>query len=409
MTSTLAWLDHDPTERERMTRILALFSEKESRDELGLGAIRDSLAETLFPGTSTIQTRLRYMLFIPWIYQKLEESGVSATEVARRARKAQTELITPLLGQGEDGGREEGVLGRLARGDLKRLPSAVYWAGLGSWGIRLYGGNQEQYHRAFDQLRERRKNSRRRDDLDIHDDPVVTWHPDLPGAPEGFPRDVSFALRRDESIFIRDRILERHGDSLLAWFARDPAVNVDADQVWEHPHLSTFTPVHQELVHHCSVFSEAMFGAALVYNLQLAELRQDEELTADYANALNEWVNDLDEKGWLVKTREWDLVRFWQLVCTPGHTVTEFARRFAEGWVAFTRTGTLNAVTGREARGLVRERERFLKKAHSRFANQRALDQWGGQAGVFRGNYRWPAASRLLSDLKAPLNSAEAE
>ena len=64
MPSTLTWIDHDPAARERALRILSLFHEKDSREELGLGAIRDSFADKLFPGTSTIQTRLRYMLFV---------------------------------------------------------------------------------------------------------------------------------------------------------------------------------------------------------------------------------------------------------------------------------------------------------------------------------------------------------
>ena len=64
--SSLAWIDFDEAERQRAQRIMSLFQERESRDELGLGGIRDSIADHLFPGTSTIQTRLRYMLFIPW-------------------------------------------------------------------------------------------------------------------------------------------------------------------------------------------------------------------------------------------------------------------------------------------------------------------------------------------------------
>jgi hypothetical protein len=70
--SSLAWIDFDEAERQRTQRIMSLFQERESRDELGLGAIRDSIADHLFPGTSTIQTRLRYMLFIPWIFQSLD-------------------------------------------------------------------------------------------------------------------------------------------------------------------------------------------------------------------------------------------------------------------------------------------------------------------------------------------------
>ncbi len=68
MNSTLAWLDRDSAARDRSLRVLALFKETDTRDELGLGAIRDAIADQLFPGTSTIQTRLRYFLFVPWIY-----------------------------------------------------------------------------------------------------------------------------------------------------------------------------------------------------------------------------------------------------------------------------------------------------------------------------------------------------
>ena len=70
--SSLAWIDFDEAERQRAQRIMALFQERETRDELGLGSIRDSISDHLFPRTSTIQTRLRYMLFIPWLFQMLE-------------------------------------------------------------------------------------------------------------------------------------------------------------------------------------------------------------------------------------------------------------------------------------------------------------------------------------------------
>ncbi len=46
-----------------------LFGTEESRDQLGLGSIRDALADLMFPGTSVIQNLLRYMLFVPWIFR----------------------------------------------------------------------------------------------------------------------------------------------------------------------------------------------------------------------------------------------------------------------------------------------------------------------------------------------------
>jgi Family of unknown function (DUF6361)/Bacterial conjugation TrbI-like protein len=73
--SSLAWIDFDEAERQRAQRIMALFQERESRDELGLGAIRDSIADHLFPGTSTIQTRLRFVA-------GLNSAGQSVTAAA---------------------------------------------------------------------------------------------------------------------------------------------------------------------------------------------------------------------------------------------------------------------------------------------------------------------------------------
>jgi hypothetical protein len=82
MPSTLAWIDHDTPARERTLRILSLFQERDTRDELGLGSVRDSFADQLFPGTSTIQTRLRYMLFVPWIYKPLEDKKTPSSSFA---------------------------------------------------------------------------------------------------------------------------------------------------------------------------------------------------------------------------------------------------------------------------------------------------------------------------------------
>src|SRR5690606_26134468 len=56
MPSILAWIDHDSAARERTLRILSLFQEKESRDELGLSSLRDSFADQLFMVAS--QTRM---------------------------------------------------------------------------------------------------------------------------------------------------------------------------------------------------------------------------------------------------------------------------------------------------------------------------------------------------------------
>ncbi|MEI6155428.1 MAG: DUF6361 family protein, partial [Deltaproteobacteria bacterium] len=180
MPSTLTWIDHDPAARDRTLRILSLFQERESRDELGLGAIRDSFADTLFPGTSTIQTRLRYMLFVPWVYRELEKKRLSPPAFAAKARQMEMALVEPLLETNDNAG----VFGRIAGKTLKRLPSSVYWNGLGVWGIRLIPCSQDEYHRHINEVYRLRDSARNRYERDDFPEPeTLTWHPRLPVPP----------------------------------------------------------------------------------------------------------------------------------------------------------------------------------------------------------------------------------
>ena len=93
-----------------MLDMIDLFRQKETRDELGLGVVRDVFADMLFPGTSTIQTRARYFLFVPWIYRDLERRRVGSDRVATEAREREVTLTeTPHLPRAS-------ILGSLAGG-----------------------------------------------------------------------------------------------------------------------------------------------------------------------------------------------------------------------------------------------------------------------------------------------------
>ena len=68
MPSTFSWVDFSDKDRENMMQIIHQLRQTDTLDELGIGSVRDSISNTLFPGTTTIQTRAKYMLFIPWIF-----------------------------------------------------------------------------------------------------------------------------------------------------------------------------------------------------------------------------------------------------------------------------------------------------------------------------------------------------
>ena len=55
------------------------------RDEIGFLALHQAYADRFFPGTSVLHTRLRYALFVPWLYLRLDkDKGTTAKIRGRR-------------------------------------------------------------------------------------------------------------------------------------------------------------------------------------------------------------------------------------------------------------------------------------------------------------------------------------
>lgn len=396
MPSTLTWLDHDAEARERSLRILALYRERESRDELGIGSIRDALADRLFPGTSTIQTRLAYMLFVPWIYQRLENRKVPSDRIRIQAQRMEADLVAPLVRHGDQAGQEiYGVIGRVAKNELKRFPSSIYWAGLGRWGIRRFEGSQDHYHRSMDALYLRRVSRRKRDDDEWADQgDVGTWHPKLPHPPPTFPDSASFVLRADDAAFLRDQILTSCTGSLLAWLVQYPS-DMDCAYPWLKPDIAEAPEPVCALLEHARRFSLVMHGASLLYNLQLAELIKRDDRVDEYRAVLAAWA---DEMAWF-ELGQWRLEDFFVATRVAGQAVSANTETFVRRWIDLAQQKQGQVADHLPARELVRLREQGLKKSRSRFSNRAALGQWSGASGVARLDYRWGTVKTFLTDL----------
>lgn len=387
--SSLAWIDFDEAERQRAQRIMALFQERESRDELGLGAIRDSIADHLFPGTSTIQTRLRYMLFIPWLFRTLEGRDVPESQLRTEARALEIRLADAL----KAGGESNGIIGRDAGPRLQRLPSSVYWAGLGAWGIRLFPGSIDSLFISLRGLKRPRVSSDS-EDAAAGSRAAAIWNPALPQAPNGLLDCAAFSLTADEAQFIIDRLVATQPAALLTMLARD-GIDAECDHIWTHPHLASFPADARRLVRHGEIFSHVMHGAALLYNLALSELRGRDDWVADYRERIAAWAAELD----LSVVRNWSLDDFWDAVEHPAHSIRPAAKRFVAQWLELVVDGTTQIASAPAARQLVEERERRLKTSQSRYANHAVRDRWTGASGVDRLNFRWNQARSHLRDL----------
>lgn len=391
MSSAIGWVDFDETERDRAQRLMDLFREQDSRDELGLGAIRDSIADHLFPGTSTIHTRLRYMLFIPWIFDSLP-SHLSPRDIAAKARQKEIELGQALM-SGAPGA--VGIIGKDAGEKLKRLPSSIYWSGLESWGIRQFPGSIESYFAALPHWPKDTGKDHVEDDMSGAQRHRHLWHDRMPQPPKGWPDAVDFDLEPDEASFLIDRLVDRHPHSLLTYLA-GRGDRAKADAIWLHPHIADFPAQARVLVEHARIFSGVMHGAALLYNLLLSELRENDDWIERYQTALTEWSDELDTK----ELASWSLDDFWHETRHTGHSVLEPAKRFVTEWVALVRKERGLGRNRDAANGLVMTRERRLKKGQSRFANKSARDRWQGASGTGRFQFRWSIAQSHLKDLK---------
>lgn len=133
----MVWLDRSETAQRLARDLVDQMSRHEARDELGLGPVRDVIADALAPGTSTIMTRARYFMLVPWLYRRVEQQGLRRPEQVVEAVRASERRILRTLDAREPRGEFSGVIGRLSlqqHGGLpQRLPSEIYWAGCGPW------------------------------------------------------------------------------------------------------------------------------------------------------------------------------------------------------------------------------------------------------------------------------------
>lgn len=383
-----------------MLDVIHLFQEKDTRDELGIGSVRDAFADLLFPGTSTIQTRARYFLLIPWMYIGLERRKVPSNSISRKARDEETALID-VLARSED---SQGTIGVVARRSLKRLPSNIYWQGLGRWGIRLFPGSQEQYHRSLDIFYSYGKRQQNNDDGEPVDGSVPrNWHSALPPAPKDFPRNVTLSLTSNEAMYLRERILTCVPQTLIAFLVDEGKVTAPTDFPWEHPQFGDFPAYIQEQLEHARNFSEIIHGAALLYNLMLAEVAHHEDLIEEYSGWLTEWVSSINMRH--TDLLKWNRRRFWEIATLGNQRITQPARLFIDGWLdlAISNMEGINILADKRARRLIQDRERQLKRGLARLDNVRALELWSGAAGTAQLDYRWSVTQTIVRDILTAL------
>ena len=406
--ATIGWIDFSEEQRNRARSLMDAAREPGLVDELGIGTVRDYLANRLFPGISTIQTRAKYFVIVPILIN--EWSNMTA---ARRRRKPlpdylheqETLVRVQLMSGGEEVDRA-GVIGssfgQSTQKTVKRAPSSVYWNGLKTFGIVRADCSIAQLGERLHH--ERNEYGDAQNEPDGHDAAEQSLR-SIPGSANFHREDITLSLTPDESGFLRQRIASSVSNTLLGQLARTPDTTAglvadchdqeDLQVMAQHPALRA---LNAEISHTVSValqFSDAMEGAHLRYNLlvcranshNLSEGRQE-----DLVEQWQEWVTESP----VVRTPMKDLAALEDELSRQSLRIKPYTRTFIRNW--FKALASARDNTDALDR-LVEQQERDNKKRRARLAGNLGPSDGEQWIGMRQLAYRWPQARQILQDI----------
>lgn len=281
----LGWIDFSKTERSKVLSVLDLLTQDGTLDELGIAPIRDGFANRFFPGTSTIQTRAKYFLIVPYALKELE---LSPETNPNRLLKA-LDAIERACGETflEQNRSESGIIGKRSLQNGKwvhRSPADIYWAGLRKYGI-FTGGNisLSEYARASCALKNQkstlkslgnRNDSAEENETDDKNAGTLFkmqfWK--MPLYNKNWFDNLSMQLTEAEGAFLKDQIIHTCPDTLISYILKNDIVEILNCKNFSE--LSAFMrefPSHiQEDYELAYDFSDFLFVIRTLYNIMVS-------------------------------------------------------------------------------------------------------------------------------------------
>lgn len=377
-----------------MRELVKLFGTPETTDDLGMGQLRDVISNSLFPGTSVLHLGARYMLLVPWAYLAAQKSTRNPDELRKRAEESERQLIDRL--------REldtKSYIGRDAGRNVQQLPSAAYWTALRTYGIVQNNTDRS----AVAQLM-----CVDAPPPEEGDHQYSVWHPSLPKPLEGFPQsdENGLTLSHDEARWLQERILSSCPGTMLAHLAgseKSPDPSLWAP--WLDPACRSAEGEPAQWLQDAEAFSFIHNGATILYQRLLAGRSASMLSTSDEApqhtQALVEaWEDERESKRDFLATWDVDSYLSRAKALNPGinSNTADFARVMAGAVVS-----PCKLINNAEFRAAVETREKLMKKANSRFRNERRLRAWQPPDRVGALTFRWQQVRRNVLDIHAGL------
>lgn len=297
----IGFIDFSKEERNKILATLKLLGTQTALDELGIGVIRDAYADILFPGISTIQTRAKYFVLIPYLFERGSKQKMSSgKELQRWIHTQEDKLVETLVAYSPS--EETGIIGKNAlkqKRVVKMKPSGIYWNGLRTYEIiRNPRVSISAACNAIWSAEQKKKETEKKTEGDTFDDITAgqgngtLFSPLKPD--DNFAQNASIKLTRREAEFLADRITTAtlSKNSLLAFLIKNRLVPHSFDEI-----PVDLLPDEMKRDYLLAMnFSDFIIGAHIRYNVIFSNYK-DEDMINNYFDWQKEFINrcfDLD-------------------------------------------------------------------------------------------------------------------
>jgi hypothetical protein len=343
-----------------------------------------------------LHTRLRYALFVPWIYQTLYEQG-PITRAAASLQKLEVRLAGRLKF-----GNSRGVIGGLNYPEpTSQPPSVSYWAALGTWGI-LKQQDGRVPSRAFVHNLLLSKHRKANDDdgqaMSAAELPFVA----LPPRPQDWSGSdpMKFDLSKREAQFFHRQLSELHplrSPDHLSLLARlTLSGTVEADHCWASGIVEIAKDDGPRLRRAGHAASLAAVGRA-IYAALVETLQEEEDNLPNSGRHRKNLPTVLEEHGGIAsRTNVSELIADTGLI--PSAVV-----EVLEQTIAWLGNGANNPMALRDAYEHAECNRKQQRARLSRLYGASRRLEWKNEEHALAEplHYRWRQVSGLLHDLWA--------
>lgn len=415
----LGWIDFSRTHRDRVYAVIDFLQEEGTIDELGVGTLRNALADFFFPGFSTIQTRAKYYLIIPrmiWEYKSQYAGKTQRPKLSEYLHTRENRLIRQLAKQYQ-GTEEKGIIGITlanapARRELARKPSSIYWNGLRIHDIirtHLSLGDYLRFHDArhrsihdlltgTDELKGDDKDAGYEDQFGI----------DLPDYNRNWSEELTIDLTRTEAQFLKDKMIHcgpislKKKENLLGQVLGSDEYIEKFIQAENFNQMYTFfkeenlPPLTQRILHLAYAFDQIIHGAHIRYNVLVQKRCGVKEKEEVFNAAWQNWLEDIFQSQMLDQFE----IAFLLNEVAP----LAKSKLFVRNWYQQIKEADDSKKWLEQVDKLVcnQEIQKKGKKARLHSGTNDAVNDW---VGLERMNYRFQVAKVMVSDIKKGLEN----